>query len=131
MTAQEVCLSTKTPKYIASCAFFSLLCCSTIFSVCVEKRMKALSCSTTSQFMGRLLLIMSILKDPGRNPLECCLFSPSLLPQQPGFCYTPPPTSKNNSSFSLWCLPHYAHIAREMVDMIPKRPIVFHHLYTP
>ena len=115
------------------------------FFSCVEKGMKALSCSITIQFMGRLLLIMSILKDPGRNPfawIPCiCLFIPSLsmyLSQKTTWVlllkyHTDPnhppamwESSKNITRyiFSLYYM-HILHNKR--VDkIIPKRPIVSH-----
>ena len=111
------------------------------FFSCVEKGMKALSCSITIQFMGRLLLIMSILKDPGRNPfawIPCiCLFIPSLsmyLSQKTTWVlleYHTDPTiplqceSKNITRyiFSLY----YMHILhnRESIRLYPNVPLFY------
>ena len=117
------------------------------FFSCVEKGMKALSCSITIQFMGRLLLIMSILKDPGRNPfawIPCiCLFIPSLsmyLSQKTTWVlleyHTDPnhppamwESSKNITRyiFSLY----YMHILhnRESIRLYPNVPLF--HISTP
>ena len=86
MTAQ-VCLFQNVGEYIASCVvqqpsllFFILSCYIQPFFCVLKEGMKALSCSITSQFMGRLLLIMSILKRPRQESFwnaPCLFLSPS------------------------------------------------------
>ena len=148
MTAR-VCLSLYTQKHQnilhpVCCVFFTV---QPFFRVCVEKRMKALSCSTTSQFMGRLLLIMSILKRPRQESfgMSCLVLSTILFPPPTTWIFFLHNITQSSSSsrakitlvaflFPYGVLIMHTYCTRRggvcRYD-IPKRPIVFHHPYTP